>query len=173
MPVDALNEVAPPKLGDLIDEAIVTLTDQAVERTGADGSIHPTMVPSGTVAYVASEMRGAGGIYSDTIAVRQTLEGDSGHPLLILNRADLGRTWKFVPDDGATRRIPTPLLRELKQLLDLAYSSKAEQERGAYLEKAYLIVRMALGPNEYTDADDAIPKAIGKRNAIWAATARR
>ena len=138
-----------------MDEAIETLIDQKVGEV---------TIPAGTVGYVVSESRGRGGIYDDTITFRQTLERDSSSfPDLILNRAELGTTWKFVPDDGGSRLVPKPLLRELKTLLNRAYSATAEADCQMALENGYVIVRIALGPNERTDEEDAIPKAIKAR----------
>lgn len=159
IPAQALREAHSP-LGEVLEEQVVTLIDHEVQGV---------KIPAGTLGYVVARSRSFGGGYLDTITMRETVmrsQGQTGQlPDIDLPLGEEGRSWKFMSNDGAARllQIPRERLRELRRLLDSAYSATTEDDSNGALMDAYLSVRAMLGANDRSD-DDALSVAI---EAMW------
>lgn len=68
---------------------------------------------------------------------------------------------RWFPQSVAVAR---PLLRELKELLNHAYLAATNQDRCGAFEKAYMVVRTALGLRDQSDANP-IPERNGRKDA--------
>ena len=157
---DDLRTVSLPRSGSLLDTQVITLIDHEIEGS---------KIPAGTIGYVAVHSRGVGGIYRDTITIRESptwqMDRASAFPDLVLGLERQNETWEFVSNDGNSQSIPVPrvLLRHIKKQANDAYISCKEEETRSALESVYMAVRTMLGEEDRSD-DDAIPTAIDRRN---------